>query len=55
MPQSIDQELRGLQHARQRLETATRELGVAYRLYVAALNELKRRTALLKGNPPSPA
>jgi hypothetical protein len=41
--QSIDVELRGLRQARERLENATKEWVVAYRLYVGAVEALSRK------------
>jgi hypothetical protein len=42
--QSIDRELRGLRRAGHRLERAAKEWVEAHAMYVAALNELKRKT-----------
>ena len=44
MLQSIDYELRGLREARDRLEHATKEWDVAYRLYTSAVDALNRKT-----------
>jgi hypothetical protein len=44
MLQSIDYEMRGLREARGRLESATKELDAAYRLYTSAVDALNRKT-----------
>jgi hypothetical protein len=44
MLQSIDYELRGLREAGSRLENATKEWDVAYRLYTSAVDALNRKT-----------
>jgi hypothetical protein len=49
--QSIDRELRGLRRAGHRLEKAAKEWVEAHGIYVAALNELKRKTAPKKKRP----
>jgi hypothetical protein len=45
MAQSIDRELRGLRRAGHRLEKAAKEWIDAHAIYVAAMDELKRKTA----------
>ena len=49
MLQSIDLELRGLRQAGERLENATEEWVVAYRLYVGAVDTLSRKNAFKTG------
>jgi hypothetical protein len=47
--QSIDLDLRGLRQAGERLENATKDWAVAYRLYVGAVSALIRRNAAKTG------
>ena len=61
MPQSIDLDIRELRQARERLEDATKEWVLAYRLYVGAVDALgkhasktgrrRRRIGSKRGSP----